>query len=139
MEEVQALHNLNLEWGCITNMVDRIVTIESAMDGGWPELTEMLADAMTQEGERKDPASAFFNLYAFLFRLYYRVRANPEKTTFNKYAEEQESFWITNYNYDIFVWANEKGFTKEIDNNVIKIPKDKLTEAQVRAFRRRCA
>lgn len=54
MEEIKQLHSLNLEWGCITNLMDKISTIEDSIEGGWQELVDMVADAMTEEGEEKD-------------------------------------------------------------------------------------
>lgn len=133
------LHNLNLEWGCITNLMDKISSIEDGIEGGWPELVDMVADAVSEEGENKDPASAFFNLYQFLWRLYYRLKANPEKRPFNQYRKMKEDiYWIENYNYATLKWANANGFTHEIDNNVIKIPADKLSDKQRRALDRRC-
>lgn len=140
MEEISALHNLNLEWGCITNLMDKISRIEDEIEGGWPELVDMVADAVTEEGEKKTgPAELFFNLYQFLWRLYYRLKANPEKRAFNKYNKSKDgAYWVENYNYATFKWAVNNGFTQEIDNNVIKIPADKLNDKQRRALERRC-
>lgn len=137
MEEILTLHNLNLEWGCITNLMDKISNIEEAIEGGWPELVDMVADAVTEEGEKKDPESAFFNLYQFLFRLYYRLRTNPEKRPFNQYTKHDEEYWITNYNYAAFKWAKEHGAGSNIDNLVIKVPFSKLTEQERKAIERR--
>ena len=138
MEEIQALHNINLEWGCITNLLDKISNIEDTIEGGWPELIDMLADAMSEEGAKKDPVSVFFNLYAFMFRLYYRLKVNPKKREFNQYSNQEDEFWVTNYSYSVFVWAMKHGFTKGIDNLVIKIPKSSLTDKERRAIERRC-
>lgn len=138
MEDIEKLHNLNLEWGCITNLMDKISGIEDGIDGGWPELIDMIADAVTEEGENKDPASAFFNLYQFLFRLYYRVKSNPAKKPFNQYYKgEDDKYWIINYSYAIFKWARAQGFAQEIDNDIIKIPADKLNDKQRRVLDRR--
>lgn len=139
MEEIATLHNLNLEWGCITNLMDKICSIEDKMEGGWPELADMIADAMTEEGERKDPAGAFFDLYQFLWRLYFRIKTNPEKKKFNIYSKHDGKYWITNYDYKVLKWAREKGFMQEVDNLVIKIPEDKLTKQQCILFDRRCS
>ena len=139
MKEIATLHNLNLEWGCITNLMDKISSIEDKIDGGWPELVDMVADAVTEEGENKDPASAFFRLYQFMWRLYYRLKANPRKRPFNQYYKgEDGTYWIENYNYTALKWAIEQGFTQEIDNNAIKIHEDKLTNKQRQAMDRRC-
>ena len=138
MEEIKQLHDLNLEWGCITNLMDRIVNIEEKIEGGWPELADMVIDAVTEEGEKKNPVEAFFSLYAFLFRLYYRIKALPEKRQFNQYSKQKEEYWITNYNYEAFKWARAHDFVEGIDNLVIKIPADKLTDKERRAIERRC-
>lgn len=138
MEEIQALHNLNLEWGCITNLMDKISNLEDTIEGGWPELIDMVADAATEEGENKDPASAFFHLYTFLWRLYYRLKVHVDKQKFNQYLRQGEDYWIKNYDYTAFKWAVANGFTDEIDNLVIKIPASKLTDKQRRAIDRRC-
>lgn len=143
MEEIQKMHNLNLEWGCITNLMDRISTIESELPDGWPELVDMVADAVSEEGENKDPASAFFSLYQFLWRLYYRLRADSTKRTFNHIVRSKsdtgwgEQYNIYNYDYKTFKWARSHGFGMSISNNVLVAPKDKLTANEQRAFERR--
>lgn len=138
MEEITKLHSLNLEWGCITNLVDKISNIEDGIEGGWDKLIDMVADAMTAEAENKDPASAFFNLYQFLFRLYYRLKTNPEVKPFNQYYEHGEEYWVSNYNYEMLRWAMTNGFASYIDNSTIRFPKEKLNDKQQRAFERRC-
>lgn len=138
MEEINEIHNLNLEWGCITNLMNKISDIENNMEGGWPELIEMVADAVDEEGENEDPVSAFFSLYQFLFRLYYRLKTNPVKKSFNQYSKDGDKYWITNYDYKTFSWVIKNNIGKQVDNLVIKIPKDNLTTSQQRAFERRC-
>lgn len=138
MEEIKKLHDLNIEWGCITNLMDRILTIEDGIEGGWPEMSEMVVDAMVLEGEKKDPASAFFNLYQFFWRFYFRLKANPAKRKFNEYLEREDSFWIMNYDYKTFLWAREKGFVDDITNAYIRLPKDKLGEGQIKKLQLRC-
>lgn len=138
MDEIKKLHDLDLEWGCITNLMDKISNIEDKIDGGWEELIDVVADAVTEEGENKDPTSAFFNLYQFMFRLYYRLKKSPEKKPFNQYTKHDEKFWVTNYNYDAFKWAKNHGAMEEIDNLVIKIPITKLSDKEIRAIERRC-
>lgn len=144
MEESENFHDLNIEWGCITNLLDKIVNFEDKIDGGWPELVDMVSDAMTEEGSLKDPTSAFFNLYSFMFRLYYRLKANPEKEKFNIYehtiwgSKKEDVYIIRNYDYSVFKWALKFGFTDRIDNYKVIVPKDKLTTTQQRAFQHRC-
>lgn len=139
MEEIKQIHDINVEWGCITNLLDKISDIESSIEGGWPELIDMVADAVMEESEKKDAVSAFFNLYMFLFRLYYRLKTNPNIQKFNQYSKNGDEYWIVNYDYTIFTWANKNGYTQEIDNLVVKIPRVKLNDKQRRALDRRCA
>lgn len=140
MNEIETLHNLNLEWGCLTNLMDKIGSIEDKIEGGWPEVIDMVADAVTEESNNKtDPATLFFVLYQFLWRLYYRLKANPEKRPFNRYSKDRnDDYWVENYSYATLKWAIANGFTQGIDNNVIKIPASKLTDKQRRALDRRC-
>lgn len=138
MEEIKQMHDINIEWGCITNLMDKISDIEDGIDGGWPELVDMVADAVTEEGRNKDPVSAFFNLYQFLWRLYYRIKTNKVKQPFNQYSKVGDQYWIKNYSYALLKWANKFGMAAEIDNLIIKIPADKLTDRQRRELDKRC-
>lgn len=138
MEEIKKLHDLNVEWGCITNLADHIMTIEDSIDGGWVELGVMVAEAMTEEGLAKDPQAVFFNLYGFLFHLLYRLKAKPEKAPFNQYRKVGSQFWITNYDYAVFKWALAHGFSDQISNSEIKIDIDKLNDKQIKALEKRC-
>ena len=141
MEELEALHNLNLEWGCITNLLDKIGDIEDKIEGGWPELIDVLADAMDEEG-KSSPEELFFNLYQFLFRLYHRLKINPEVRKFNIVDKVtiagKEVYRVTNYNYQNFKWAKINGFADTITNDFIDIDPNKLTTRQQQAFERRC-
>ena len=142
MEEISQLHDLNLEWGCITNLMNKISDIEGKIEGGWSELIEMVADAMSKEGENKDPASAFFNLYQYMFRLYYRLKSNPTKRDFNVITKttinSKEVFRVTNYSYEHFLWAKAHGFTGAMSNDFIDIPVEELIDKERRVFERRC-
>lgn len=144
MEEIKKMHDLDIEWGCITNLMDKISNLEDRIEGGWPELIDMVGDAVTEEGENKDPASAFFNLYAFLWHLYYRIKTHPEKKAFNIYehtewgTSKEDIYLIENYDYAAFKWAVKSGFSDRIDNDRIIISADKLTTKQQKAFDHRC-
>lgn len=141
MEEIKGMHSLEIEWGCITNLMDRISLLEEEIDGGWMELIEMIADAVTMESTNQDPSSVFFSLYQFMWRLYYRVKANPTKRPFNQISKttilEKEVYRVTNYNYEHFKWAMKLGVSGTVTNDYIDIPATKLTDKQRRAFDRR--
>lgn len=139
MEEIKQLHALNLEWGCITNLMDKIISIEDKIEGGWPELADMLGDIMTEESMNKDPVSAFFHLYAYIFRLYYRLKSNPAKQPFNRWSYDEKSslFMVQNYDYKVFVWAIRRKFDG-IANDYITIPEEKLSEKERQLLKKRC-
>lgn len=142
MEEIKQLHELNLEWGSITKLMDKISDIEEAIEGGWPELIDMIIDAAMEEDRGKSsPETIFFSLYQFMFRLYYRLKRNPVKRHFNLIRKTTslgvETYFISNYDYATFKWARSCGYGDEMSNDYIKIPVANLTEAQQRYFDRR--
>ena len=141
MEEIDEVHTRSLEWGCVCNLIDKIGEIEDKMDGHWDELCDMIADMVDQEGREKDPTKIFFDVYAFCFRLYYRLRANPVKRDFNQISKidiaGKEVYRITNYDYKTFKWARTGGFIEGVSNDFVDLPADKLTTNQRRAFDRR--
>lgn len=142
MEEIERIHELTLEWGCITNLMNKISDIEDRIEGGWPELIDMMADAVTEEATNEDAAQVFFLLYSYLFRLYYRLKAVPTKRPFNRYSRitshDGEKYQIYNYNYALYKWAIKRGFVDGISNSVILVPRDKLTAKEQRTLDRRC-
>lgn len=141
MEEINEVHARSLEWGCVSNLLDRISSIEENIDGHWDELMNMLADMVAEEGTEKNPVKIFFIIYAFCFRLYYRLRSNPTKRAFNIVSKidvsGEEVYRIINYDYKTFKWANSLGIVDEISNDYIDLPADKLTTNQRRALDRR--
>ena len=141
MEEIDSLHSANLEWGCITVLANKICDLEEKIDGGWDALVNMVADIIEENSYEKDPATVFFIIYQFMFRLYFRIKANPVKREFNQISKTtivgKEVYRVTNYNYKNFKWAHENGFISTISNDYIDIPADKLTTNQRRNFERR--
>lgn len=142
MEEIKALHTLNIEWGCITNLMDKISNIEDSIDGGWPELIEMVVDAVDEESWAKtSPAELFLGLYQFLYRLYYRLKINPTVREFNIVTKEtilgKEVYRVTNYNYKHYKFAKKSGSDK-ITNDFIDFDADTLEPGIRKAFSKRC-
>lgn len=141
MEEINELHTKSLEWGCVTNLVDKIGSIEDKINGHWDELLNMVADMMTEESTVDDPSKIFFDVYQYCFRLYYRLRNEPTRRAFNQISKTtivgKEVYRITNYDYKTFKWAKNNGFNMTISNDTIDLPADKLTTNQRRAFDRR--
>lgn len=141
MEEIEEIHTKSLEWGCVCNLLDKISNLEEKIDGHWDELLDMLADMMAEESQEKDPSKIFFDIFAFCFRLYYRIRSNPVKRGFNQVSKTnisgKEVYRITNYDYKTFKWARTGGFIDGVSNDYMDLPADKLTTNQRRAFDRR--
>lgn len=141
MEEITDLHTASLEWGCVCNLIDKIGAIEDGMDGHWDELCDMIADMIDQEGREKNPETIFFDIYQFCFHLYYRLRNNPTKRSFNQVSKiniaGKEAYRITNYDYKTFKWAKSGGLMDGVSNDYMDLPSDKLTTNQRRAFERR--
>lgn len=141
MEEIAELHSVDMEWGCITNLMGKISDIADSIDGGWDELTDMLADAADDCGKEKDPSVLFFTLYQFLFRTYYRLKVNPVKQKFDQIekvtVENNEYFRIKNYSYKMYKWAKMNGFLWRASNGFIDIPVEKLSDSQRGAFEKR--
>lgn len=141
MEEIEKLHSEDLEWNTIMELGFKIGELEDKIDGHWDELVDMVVEAIESEEDKGDSISRFFNLYTFLFRLYYRLRNNLSKREFNQVSKlniaGKEHYRLTNYDYKTFKWAKSGGFVNGISNDCIDIPADKLTTNQRRAFDRR--
>lgn len=141
MDEIKDLYTRNLEWGCLCNLVDKISEIESNIEGHWDELAEMVANAIIVEQDNKNPETLFFNLYEFMFRLYYRVRNNPTKRPFNQITKTtikgEDVYRITNYDYNTFKWAKSVGASKDTTNDYIDFYAKAISDDLVRMFERR--
>lgn len=141
MEEINDVHTISLEWGCVANLIDKIGDIEDKIEGHWDQLCNMIADMISEEGNEKDTAKVFFDIYQFCFRLYYRLRANPTKRPFNKISKimigGKDYYRITNYDYNTFKWAKNNGFDMAISNDYIDIEYSKLSEKQRKALDKR--
>ena len=141
-KELDYMHSLQLEWGCITNLMCKISDIEDKIEGGWEELADMLTLA-TDEEERgnQDPVDVFFHLYMFLFRLYYRLKANPTVRKFNIVTEvdlyDKKYFRVTNYDYAMFRWAKRNKYDERMTNDYFDVEIEKLPKKVVLNFRKR--
>lgn len=143
MEEINQMHESNIEWGCIVNLANKIGDMEDNIDGGWMELVDMIADAIDEEHCKKTRGEElFFNLYNFLWRLYYRLKTNPKKRRFNIVSkvtvEDEDVYRIQNYDYQLYKWVRANNFDKTISNDYIDIRSDSLSDKQQRYFERRC-
>lgn len=131
------IRETTLAYGAVMNMMDRVVSINE----DWTELLDMMSDVFDEEHNNKDPEDIFSTVYQFIFRLYLRLKVNPEKRQFNIVTHEKTStgewFRITNYDYNTFKWAKKGGFISGITNDFIDLPIEKLNDNQIKAFERR--
>lgn len=137
MNDADYIRETTLAYGAVMNMMDRIV----AFNDKWEELLDMMSEVFEDEYKNKEPQNIFENVYQFLFRLYLRLKVNPEKREFNTVAIEDNNVnkWvrITNYDYKTFKWAKGNGFVSGLTNDFLDIPVDKLNNNQLKAFERR--
>lgn len=141
MEETSKAKQSELAWGSIANLVERIIGEEEKIEGGWPEVVNMVADAMTDAGEGKDLYFSFSVLFNFVYHLLYRLKADPEKRSFNQIShspDKEGAYRITNYDYKMLKWAKGLGTKLEFEDDWVDIPADKLTNSQREAFEARC-
>lgn len=108
-----------------------------ADDMNWDELRNMVVDQMFSEPITAVTPETLTHA-RFLIRLCIRCKS-IDKSEFNRvsFNEMQNRFCITNYDYKTFKWAIDQGFSDTIDNNCIYMPADKLTAAQVAAFKKK--
>lgn len=141
MTETEGSHEVRTEWGCITSLMEKISDVVDSMEGGWGELIDMIIAAADDCGKEEDPATLFFTLYQFLFRTYYRIKANPVKQKFDQIEKVTvkgvEYFRIKNYSYKMYKWAKQNNFLWLASNGFIDIPVEKLSDSQRRAFEKR--
>lgn len=142
MEETSVKRQSELAWGSIANIVDKISDEEEKIDGGWPELIDMVADAMTEEGSVKSTTNSFVNLFNFLYHVLFRVKESPIKREFNMVSklkiDGKEVYRINNYDYKSFKWAKSEGLASSVKNDYLDLPIEKLTGSQRRALDERC-
>ena len=122
------------QWGCIAQLIEKLDNEAERI--GWDALTNITVGAFNEAEKETDAYKLFFDWHQFFFRLLHRVRKMKEPAEFNAidYDGKDEKYWIKNYDYKMFIWARKHGFTDEIDNMIIKVPKEKLTPAEIKGF-----
>lgn len=137
MDDADYIRETTLAYGAVMNLMDRIVSVNEE----WTELLDMMSDVFDEEHNNNNPEDIFSTVYQFLFRLYLRLKINPEKRQFNIVTHEKTStgewFRITNYDYNTFKWAKKGGFISGITNDFIDLPLEKLNDNQIKAFEKR--
>lgn len=146
-DKEQELHSVEQEWGAICRLIDKIGDREEEL-GQWDDLINMVADLVDKEDGDKDPSHLARDVFAYLWRLYFRIKAYDRPKPFNsvkegkmqvktseQYSEEQDGFFIYNYDYKTYLWAKYTANARDhIDNNAIWVAKSALTPAQIKHF-----
>lgn len=129
-----------LLWGSVTRLMDKIGDEEDRLQ--WPELIDMVVDTYSEEGNNKDGMDIFFNLYQFLMRVYYRIKAMDKPEPFNEVSkttrvenhEEVPMFMVKNYDYKMFKWAKSKGFNEYMTNGWFLVRVQDLSPSERKGF-----
>lgn len=128
-------------WDCVGNMVERISDTVDTIEGGWDEMIDEVVNAMESEDSNPSQKELLINLYQYLCRVWYRLKANPTKRPFNIISEvtefDKQFFRITNYDYKMFKWAKAHKFNNRVCNDSIDIPQDALDNNTKQAFKAR--
>lgn len=142
MKELSVKRQSELAWGSIANIADKISDEEEKIDGGWPELIDVVADAMTEEGSVKSTTNAFANLFNFLYHVLFRVKESPIKREFNMVSKlkinGKEVYRINNYDYKSFKWAKSGGLAINVKNDYLDLPVEKISDGQRKMLDKRC-
>lgn len=119
-------------WGVTAETISKAA--EKAEKLNRQDIIEMLGSAMDSMEKLESDHDKFFLAYQFAFRIYYRLDTIDPTLPLNKIGETRESFLVQNYDYAMFCWAHNRGFSSTIDNNIIFISKDKLRPAEIASF-----
>lgn len=137
MDDADYIRETTLAYGAVMNLMERIITLAE----GWEEMLDMVAEVFEAEYHERKPEEIFTTTYQFLFRVYLRLKTNPNKRKFNITTMENNNVneWvrITNYDFNTFKWAKENGFVSGLTNDFMDIPLEKLNEKQIKAFKKR--
>lgn len=123
--ELAEKNNVTFMWGSVAKVMCDIDDTCSTIDGGWPEMIEMVADCF-EDAKDKPVCEVFVNIFNFLYHLNWRLKKNPHKSKFNVVGKGENFYTIDNYDYATFKWCKSLG-VKIDDDCTAAIPFDKLT------------
>lgn len=136
MNLAKELSELENVWDALIRLAAKVDQIADEQE--WPELSEMVVDQMFNPPE-SDPSEIMFAQEQFLMRLCLRLKTH-KKSDFNIVSEvnylDKDCFRIANYDYKTFMWARSLNLDT-IENNLIYIPMDKLSDKQIEALKKK--
>lgn len=116
-------------WEIVSNLLsDAYENFEKAGDGEMAESLHKAFDAM-----EKDENNSWHIVFAN--RVHERSK-NYMKQPINKVmlGTFMSSFWVMNYDYDMFVWAQKRNLDSYISNLIIEVPKEVLNDKEIAMF-----
>lgn len=116
-------------WGIVSDLLsDAYENFEKAGDEEMAESLHKAFDAM-----EKDENNSWHIVFAN--RVHERSK-NYMKQPINKVmlGTFMSSYWVMNYDYDMFVWAQKRNLDSYISNLLIEVPKEVLNEKEIAMF-----
>jgi hypothetical protein len=116
-------------WEIVSDLLsDAYENFEKAGDEEMAESLHKAFDAM-----EKDENNSWHIVFAN--RVHARSK-NYMKQPINKvmFGTFMSSFWVMNYDYDMFVWAQKRNLDSYISNLLIEVPKDVLNDKEIAMF-----
>lgn len=134
-------------YGECAYLLDRVFDKCESMDGGWDELLNHLAAIDDKFDTEKD---FYYKYYKFIRQVYWRIRPWHEKQPFNQVQKKEvlvkrdgklmhvDGFSIWNYDYKMYMWAVNRGFTYGMSPSMIDVSEEELTPAEIKRFEKKC-
>ena len=116
-------------WEIVSDLLsDAYENFEKAGDEEMAESLHKAFDAM-----EKDENNSWHIVFAN--RVHERSK-NYMKQPINKvmFGTFMSSFWVMNYDYDMFVWAQKRNLDSYISNLIIEVPKEVLNDKEIAMF-----
>lgn len=116
-------------WEIVSDLLsDAYENFEKAGDEEMAESLHKAFDAM-----EKDKNNSWHIVFAN--RVHERSK-NYMKQPINKVmlGTFMTSFWVMNYDYDMFVWAQKRNLDSYISNLIIEVPKEVLNDKEIAMF-----
>jgi len=116
-------------WKIVSSLLsDAYDNFEKAGDEEMAESLHKAFDAM-----EKDENNSWHIVFAN--RVHERSK-NYMKQPINKVmlGTFMSSFWVMNYDYDMFVWAQKRNLDSYISNLIIEVPKEVLNDKEIAMF-----
>lgn len=133
-------------YGECAYLLDKILDKCESMDGGWDELINYLAAIDDRFDTEKD---FYYKYYKFIRQVYWRIKPWNEKQPFNQVQRKEvpikhdgklvhvDGFSIWNYDYKMYMWAINRGFTYGMNPSMIDVAAEELTPAELKRFEKK--